>query len=79
MEAQKLTPVQIDLLRMFSFNHSDEFAVEIKEVLGNYLQHKLDEELDLLWDNGTLNQEKLDQIRNEDLHLTLRQNGSPRC
>lgn len=76
MEAQKLTPVQIDLLRMFSFNHSDEFAMEIKEVLGKYLQGKLDEELDRLWDNGTLNQEKLDQIRNEDLHQTLRQHGS---
>ena len=79
MEAKKLTPVQIDLLRMFSFDHSDEFAIEIKEVLGNYLQHKLDDELDKLWDNGTLNQEKLDQIRKEDLHQTLRQHGSSRC
>ena len=79
MEAKKLTPVQIDLLRMFSFDHSDEFANEIKELLGNYLQRKLDEELDKLWDNGTLNQEKLDQIRKEDLHQTLRQHGSSRC
>ena len=79
MKAKKLTPVQIDLLRMFSFDHSDEFAKEIKEVLGNYLQSKLDDELDKLWDNGTLNQEKLDQIRKEDLHQTLRQHGSPRC
>ena len=79
MEAQKLTPVQIDLLRMFSFNHSDEFAMEIKEVLGKYLQGKLDEELDRLWDNGTLNQEKLDQIRKEDLHQTLRRHGSSGC
>ena len=43
MEAKKLTPVQIDLLRMFSFDHSDEFAIEIKEVLGKYLQYKLDD------------------------------------
>lgn len=79
MEAKKLTPVQIDLLRMFPFDHSEEFAKEIKEVLGKYLQHKLDNELDRLWDDGTLNQEKLDQIRKEDLHQTLRQHGSFSC
>ena len=79
MEAKKLTPVQIELLRMFSFDHSDEFAKEIKEVLGYYLRRKLDDELDKLWDNGTLDQEKLDQIRKEDLHQTLRQPGSSCC
>ena len=79
MDATKLTPVQIDLLKLFSFNHSDEFAKELREVLGRFLQKKLDMELDKLWDDGTLNQEKLDQIRKEDLHQTLRNHGSTSC
>lgn len=79
MDATKLTPMQIDLLKLFSFNHSDEFAKELREVLGRFLQKKLDMELDKLWDDGTLNQEKLDQIRKEDLHQSLRNHGSASC
>lgn len=68
MEAQRLTPMQIDLLRMFSFNHTDEFAIEIKEVLGEYLQKKIDIRLDALWEDGKFNQEVLNKIRKEDIH-----------
>ena len=30
--------------------------------------HRLDEEVDRLWDEGILNQEKLDELRHTDLH-----------
>lgn len=37
MEARVLTPVQEDLLKMFAFDHSDSFVIEIKKVLKTYL------------------------------------------
>lgn len=68
MEARSLTPVQQDLLRLFSFNHSDEFAKEIKEVLSSYLRKKLEEETNRLWDEGILDEKALEKLRHEDLH-----------
>ena len=68
MEAAALTPTQVHLLKLFSFNNSEEYAREIQMVLTNHFQKKLDEEADRLWDEGILNQEKLDEIRQTDLH-----------
>ena len=56
------------LLKLFAFNNSDDYAREIQSVLTRYFQSKLDEEADRLWDEGILNQEKLDEIRRMDLH-----------
>jgi len=56
------------LLKLFSFNNSESYAKEIQTVLTKYFQNRLDEEADRLWDEGALNQEKLDEIRRTDLH-----------
>ena len=63
-----LNPTQMHLLKLFSFNKSEDFAKEIQQVLTRYFQEKLDAETDRLWDEGILNQERLDEIRREDLH-----------
>ncbi len=68
MEATVLNPTQMHLLKMLSFNKSEDFAREIQDVLTRHFQTQLDAEADRLWDEGVLNQEKLDAIRHEDLH-----------
>ncbi|MBR0077760.1 MAG: hypothetical protein IJP72_05105 [Bacteroidales bacterium] len=68
MNATQMTPTQIHLLKLFSFDKSESRALEIKEVLMRYFQDRLDAESDRLWDEGILNQERLDQLRNKDLH-----------
>ena len=68
MEATVLNPTQMHLLKLFSFNNSEEYAREIQMVLPRHFQARLDAEADRLWDEGILNQEKLDEIRQEDLH-----------
>lgn len=68
MEATILNPTQMHLLKLFSFNKSEDFAKEIQQVLTRYFQEKLDVETDRLWDKDILNQERLDEIRREDLH-----------
>lgn len=68
MEQTGLNNAQLHLLRMFAYNNSEEYANELLGVLTKYLQSKLDEETDRLWDAGILNQEKLDEIAKEDLH-----------
>jgi len=68
MNATQMTPTQIHLLKLFSFDRSESRALEIKEVLMRYFQDRLDAEADRLWDEEILNQERLDQLRNKDLH-----------
>ncbi len=78
MEAAVLNPTQMHLLKLFSFNNSEEYAREIQMVLTRHFQSQLDAEADRLWDEGILNQEKLDEIRQEDLHA-VDALGSCRC
>ena len=68
METTILTPTQQHLLKLFAFNKSEAYAREIQEVLTRYFKDKLDKELDRLWDEGILDQRRLDEIRKEDLH-----------
>lgn len=68
MKANTLTPTQQHLLKLFSYNDSEDYAREVQEVLAKHFQQKLDEESDRLWDEGVLDQQQLDSIRCEDLH-----------
>ena len=57
MQATTLNPTQLHLLKLFSFNNSEEYALEVQDVLTKHFQEKLDAESDRLWDEGILNQE----------------------
>ncbi len=68
METTALNPTQLHLLKLFAYNNSEAFAREIQMVLMRHFQEELDREADRLWDEGILDQAKLDAIRTEDLH-----------
>jgi hypothetical protein len=69
MEATVFNPIQQHLLRMFSFNNSEEALQEMKSVLTAYYAKKVEKTFDQLWDDGVLDQKKLDELRTQDLHL----------
>ena len=66
--ATTLNPTQIHLLRMFSADNTEKGLQELKEVLFKYYYEKMNKSLDGLWNSGVLNQERLDEIANMDLH-----------
>lgn len=68
MDTTTLNPTQMHLLKMFAFNNSEEYAREVQEVLTRHFQNRLNAEADRLWDEGILDQDKLDEIRKMDLH-----------
>ena len=70
MQSSTLNPTQKHLLKLFSFNNSESYAREIQKVLTQYFQSRLDEESDKLWDEGILDQARLDDLRSKDLHST---------
>lgn len=69
MNATQITPTQMHLLKLFSFDKSESRALEIKDVLMRYFQGRLDAESDRLWDEGILDQERLEELRHKDFHV----------
>ncbi len=65
-------PVQQHLLKMFAFDGSEARLLEVKTVLADYFRKKADECLNVLWDTGQLNKEKLEELRRQDLHAMLK-------
>ena len=61
-------PMQIHLLQMFSLDKEEKGLIELKDVLYNYYSKKMNNRLNELWDNGTLDQARLDEINKMDLH-----------
>ena len=68
MATTTLNPVQVHLLRMFQVDSSQEGLDELKDLLFSYYSKKMDEALDELWDSGVLDQKRLDEINEMDLH-----------
>lgn len=68
MAATALNMTQVHLLQMFQVDKSQRGLEELKELLYSYYSKKMNESLDELWDSGVLNQERLDEINQMDLH-----------
>lgn len=68
MQTTVFTPTQIHLLQMFQYMKSEEELIELKDLLFHYYSQKMDERLNELWDTGILDQRRLDEINEMDLH-----------
>ena len=68
MAATALNRTQVHLLQMFQVDDSQKGLDELKELLYSYYSKKMDESLNDLWDSGVLDQDRLDEINNMDLH-----------
>ena len=65
MAATVLNSTQVHLLQMFQVDDSQK---GLEELLYSYYSKKMDESLNELWDSGVLDQKRLDEINNMDLH-----------
>ena len=72
MATTVFNPIQIHLLKMFEHKKSEEDLLELQEVLSNYYSKKLNDRLNKLWDEGILDQKRLDEINEMDLHEFMR-------
>ena len=68
MTATALNKTQVHLLQMFQVDDSQDGLDELKELLYSYYSKKMEESLNKLWDSGALDQKRLDEINNMDLH-----------
>ncbi len=61
----KLTKLQLELLKIFSFEISDEQMKEIKSLLSAYFANKVTSEMDSLFQSNSWDQEKIDEWAKE--------------
>ncbi len=65
--AQKLTNLQIELIRLFSYQISDNQIIEIRELLAKYFAEAATREMDKLWEENQWNNDTMEIWSNEHL------------
>ncbi len=59
MEQLIINPAQYELLNVLSCINKEEDVAELKSVIVKFLNTRLQKELDRLWEDGTLNEQKV--------------------
>ena len=72
MQVETLNESQMMILESFAGAQDEQGVEALMEVLRNFYASRLDAEMQRLWDDGTLDQEKLDQLRKEHLRTPYR-------
>ncbi|MCK4664460.1 MAG: hypothetical protein KAT68_16445 [Bacteroidales bacterium] len=67
ISAQKLTNLQLELLKIFSYQLSDNQLIEIKDILSKYFAEQATEEMDNLWEKNNWTNKTMDNWTNEHL------------
>jgi hypothetical protein len=71
--AKKLSNLQLELLKVFSFEVSDEQIREIKSLLAAYFANKVSMEMDALFEKNDWGEEKIEEWSKE--HMRTKYEG----
>lgn len=63
--SQVMNPAQMMIINSFATVTSQQEEEELRNLLLDFYNRKLQREMEHLWDDGILNQEKLDEMRTE--------------
>jgi hypothetical protein len=61
----KMTNLQLELLKIFKYNLAESQLVELKEVLSQYFMNKVDSEMDKVWNEKNWSNSTMDSIVNQ--------------
>ena len=62
MEHTVFNEAQLDILNMMPWVKSPEALSDLKQAISDFFANKAKEEMDALWANGTMTQEKFDSF-----------------
>jgi hypothetical protein len=63
--ANNLTNLQLELLRVFNFDLSEEQLKEIRALLADYFAHKVTSEMDALFEENQWGEDKIEEWSKE--------------
>jgi hypothetical protein len=67
MQPQKLTNLQLELLKVFSYQLNQQQLIDIKNLLANYFAEQATEEMDKLWEENNWDNNTMTEWANEHL------------
>ena len=72
MTLTEINPAQMLILKSFASVSSEEELSALMKTLKKFYAQRLEKELDRLWTNGELDQNKLDELQTEHLRTPYR-------
>ncbi|PPD44701.1 MAG: hypothetical protein CTY16_11440 [Methylobacter sp.] len=66
-QSQKLTSLQLELLKIFSYQPTYEQLMDIKNILANYFANKATQEMGKLWEDNSWDDSTIEQWLSEHL------------
>ena len=72
MHVDTMNESQMMILESFAGAQDEQELNALMDVLRNFYASRLESEMQRLWDDGTLNQDKLDQLKGEHLRTPYR-------
>lgn len=72
MQIDTLNQSQIMILEAFAGAQDEQEVNDLMDVLRDFHARRLEKELQRLWDDGTLDDQRLEQLRNEHLRTPYR-------
>ena len=64
MTTVSLNPAQAEILEMLSFVKEPQMLEQLKQSISDFFAHEAQKEIDRLWDDGTLNEDIVENYRN---------------
>ena len=77
MQISTMNPSQMMILESFAGAWDEEELNDLMDALRDFYAQRLEREMQRLWDNGTLNEEKLEQLRGEHLRTSYHFQAEP--
>ena len=72
-QARKLSNIQLELLKVFSFDLSEEQLVEIKDLLSTYFADKVTSQMDKLFEDNNWGEEKIEEWSKEHMRTKYKE------
>ena len=67
LQLNTMNEAQMMILESFAGATDEQELNDLRDVIRDFYVRRLEAEMNRLWDNGTLNQEALDQLKDEHL------------
>ena len=72
LQQGKINQAQYEVLNMLSCINQEEDVAALKNVIVRFLNDRLQNELDRLWENGTITEEKMSSWKNEHMRTAYK-------
>ena len=72
LQTTAISPAQYEILNMLSCVTRDEDVAALKNLIVQFLNSRLQNELDRLWENGDITEEKIDEWGHEHMRTPYR-------